>query len=204
MPRRLTIWTAALSATVAAGCGSSPPSRFYLLNATAVADNAAQARYAVIVGPVSIPAAVDQPQLVTQTSPNSVTRDEFNRWGAPLQDEIGRIVAADLATLLGTPRVTATPLPHFDAAYRVAIDVQRFESAPGKAATIEAVWVVYATAGEAVGRSGHTRAEDPVADGTMEALVAAHSRALAILSADIATAIRAVAATSQVRNPARR
>ena len=196
MPRRLvTIWIAPLLVTVAAGCGSSPPSRFYLLNATAVADTAAQARYAVIVGPISIPAAVDQPQLVTQTSPNSVTRDEFNRWGAPLQDEIGRVVAADLATLLGTPRVTATPLPHFDAAYRVAIDVQRFESAPGKSATVEAVWVVYATGGEAPGRSGHTLAEETVADGTMDAMVAAHSRALAVLSADIAAAIRTAART---------
>jgi uncharacterized lipoprotein YmbA len=187
------VWVIAVAVALLAGCGSSPPSRFYLLNATAAADNAAQARYAVIVGPVSIPAAVDQPQLVIQTSPNSVRPDEFNRWGAPLQDQIGRIVAADLATLLGTPRVTATPLPHFDAAYRVAIDVQRFESTPGKSATVEAVWVVYATTGEAAGRSGHTLAEEPVGDGTMDALVAAHSRALAVLSADIAAAIRATA-----------
>src|SRR5262249_32438929 len=152
--------------------------------------------YAVIVGPVSIPASVDQPQLVIQTSPNSVRPDEFNRWGSPLQDQIGRIVAADLATLLGTPRVTATPLPHFDAAYRVAIDVQRFESVPGKAATMEAVWVVYPTGGQStIGHSGHTLADEPVAGPGMDALVAAHSRALAVLSADIAAAIRADART---------
>jgi len=193
--RLVQAWTAAVGVALAAGCGSSPPSQFYLLNATATADNAAPARYAVVVGPVSIPAAVDQPQFAIQTSVNSVTRDEFHRWGAPLQDQIGRIVAADLATLLGTPRVTATPLPHFDAAYRVAIDVQRVESVPGKTATIEAVWVVYATAGEAAGRSGHTLAEEPVTDATMDALVAAHSRALAVLSADIAAAIRTAART---------
>jgi uncharacterized lipoprotein YmbA len=196
MPARLVrFWIAGMMVALAAGCGSSPPSKFYLLNATATADNAAQARYAVIVGPVSIPAAVDQPQLVVQTSPNSVRPDEFNRWGSPLQDQIGRIVAADLATQLGTPRVTATPLPHFDAAYRVAIDVQRFESVPAKSATIEAVWVVYATAGEARAQSGHTLAEESVTDGTFDSLVAAHSRALAVLSADISAAIRATART---------
>jgi hypothetical protein len=193
--RLLQIWAATAMVTAAMGCGSSPPSTFYLLNATATADNAAQARYAVIVGPVSIPASVDQPQLVIQTSPNRIRPDEFNRWGAPLQDQIGRIVAADLATLLGTPRVTATPLPHFDAAYRVAIDVQRFESTPGKSSIVEAVWVVYAVAGEARGQSGHTLAEEPVTGGTMDALVAAHSRALAVLSADIAAAIRAASRT---------
>jgi uncharacterized lipoprotein YmbA len=190
--RLVQVGTAVVGIALAAGCGSSPPSHFYLLNATAVADNAAQARYAVLVGPVSIPAAVDQPQLVLQTSANGVRPDEFNRWGAPLQDQIGHVVAADLAALLGTPRVTATPLPHFDAAYRVAIDVQRVESVPGKSATIEAVWVVYAVAGKAEsGRSGHTLAEEPIADGSMDALVAAHSRALAAVSADIAAAIRA-------------
>ena len=198
MPGRLVqVWIAALATALVAGCGSSPPSTFYLLNATATADNAAQARYAVIVGPVSIPAAVDQPQIVVQTSPNSVRPDEFNRWGSPLQDQIGRIVAADLAALLGTPRITATPLPHFDAAYRVAIDVQRFESVPGKSATVEAVWVVYATAGEAAGHSGHTLATEPVASASMDALVAAHSQALAVLSADIAAAIRATAARTR-------
>jgi len=182
----------AAAAALAAGCGSSPPSRFYLLNATATAAGTA-AQYAVVVGPVSIPAAVDQPELALQTAPNQVTRDEFNRWAAPLQDQIGRIVAADLATLLGTPRVTSVPLAHFDAAYRVAINVQRFESVPGQSATIEAVWVVYSSAGGAA-RSGHTLAHETVADGSFDALVAAHSRALATVSADIAAAIRASAA----------
>ena len=187
---------AAIAAALAAGCGSSPPSRFYLLNPTAASDAAAPARYAVIVGPVTIPATIDQPQIVLQLGPNQVHPDEFNRWGAPVQDQIGRIVAADLATLLGTPRITSTPLPHFDAAYRVALDIQRFESAPGKSAVIEAVWVVYAVAGEGTsGHSGHTLADEPVADGSMDALVAAHSRALATISADIAAAIRSVART---------
>jgi uncharacterized lipoprotein YmbA len=193
MPRRLVLaWAASIGAVLAAGCGSSPPSRFYQLNATATPDAAAAARYAVVVGPVTIPAAVDQPQIVVQVGPNQVRPDEFNRWGAPLQDQIGRIVAADLATLLGTPRVTSTPLPHFDAAYRVAIDVQRFESVPGEAATIEAVWVVYPAAGGA-GRSGHTVARETVTGDGVDALVAAHSRALAVVSADVAAAIRAAA-----------
>lgn len=195
MARRLARLLATVAAvSLAAGC-SSPPSRFYLLSATATAGAGAAARYAVVVGPVSIPGAVDQPQLMVQLGPNRVSRDEFSRWAAPLQDEIARVVAADLATLLGTPRVTSVPLPHFDAAYRVAIDVQRFESTPGQAATIEAVWVVYPSAGGAA-RSGHTLAHETVADDTIDALVAAHSRALGTLAADVAAAIRASAAAA--------
>jgi hypothetical protein len=196
MPRRLADLAATfLAAALVSGC-SSAPSHFYLLNATATADGGTAVRYAVAVGPVSIPASVDQPQIVLQAGPNRVVPDEFSRWAAPLQNEIGRVVAADLAALLGTPRVTSVPLARFDAAYRVAIDVQRFESTPGESAVVEAVWVVAPAAGGAV-RSGHTLAREPAGDGSVDALVAAHSRALAVLSADIAAAVRAAAAAAR-------
>ena len=46
--------------------------------------------------------------LVVRTGPNQMRVDDFNLWAAPLQDSIGRIVAQNLVTLLGTPRVTLT------------------------------------------------------------------------------------------------
>ncbi len=58
---------------------------------------------AVMIGAVSVPAAVDQPQFVVQVAPNRVEVDEFNRWAAPLNDSIARAVAGDLAVQLGTP-----------------------------------------------------------------------------------------------------
>ena len=78
----------------------------------------AGARAAVMVGPVSIPAAVDQPQFVVQVASNRVEIDEFNRWDAPLNDSIARAVAGDLTVLLGTPNVAAAPFANFDPAYR--------------------------------------------------------------------------------------
>ena len=45
---------------LAAGCGTSPPSRFYTLNPT-VAPAAATSTLVVAVGPVTIPAVVDRP-----------------------------------------------------------------------------------------------------------------------------------------------
>ena len=145
-----------------------------------------------MVGPVSVPASVDQPQFVVQVAPNRVDVDEFNRWAAPLNDSIARAVAGDLAELLGTPDVAAAPLANFDPAYRVTIDVQRFESMPGQAALVEAVWAVRKTAGGET-RSGRTVAREAVQGDGFDALAAAHSRALAKMSGDIATAIRAEA-----------
>jgi len=183
----------AVVAVAVTGCGKSGPSRFYTLDSPATADGAPPASYAVVVGPVSIPASVDQPQFVVQVAPNRVALDEFNRWAAPLGDNIARAVAGDLAVLLGTPRVATAPLANFDPTYRVTVDVQRFESTPGQAALIEAVWVVRRSAGGAT-RSGRTLAREAVHGDGFDALAAAHSRALATVSSDIAAAIRAEAA----------
>ena len=99
-------------AMVVAGCASAP-SRFYTLNSTATAEGGAESSYSVIVGPVSIPAEVDRPQFTVQVAPNRVAVDEFNRWAAPLNENIARAVAGDLSALLGTPRVTAMPMANF-------------------------------------------------------------------------------------------
>ncbi len=182
----------AVVAAAASGCGTTAPSRFYTLDATAAADGAAPVAAAIMVGPVSVPAAVDRPQFVVQAAPNRVEVDEFNRWAAPLNDSIAQAVAGDLVKLLGTPQVAAGPLANFAPAYRVPSDVQRFDSGPGPAALLAAGWTVRRTA-DAVTRTGRTVAREPVQGGGFDALAAAHSRALATMSADIAAAIRAEA-----------
>ena len=95
-----------------------------------------------MVGSVAVPAAVDESEFVVQVAPNRVEVDEFNRWAAPLSDSIARAVAGDLAVQLGTPEVTTAGLANFSPDYVVTIDVLRFESVRGQAATIEAVWTV--------------------------------------------------------------
>jgi uncharacterized protein len=180
------------SVAAAAGCSASAPARFYTLDSKATPDGAPAVPAAVIVGPISVPASVDQPEFVVQVAPNRVEVDEFNRWVAPLNDSIARAVAGDLAVLLGSPDVATAPLANFNPAYRVTIDVQRFESIRGDAALIEAVWNVRKTAGGET-RSGRTIAREAVQGEGFDVLAAAHSRALATMSADIAAAIRAEA-----------
>ncbi|MFA6292132.1 MAG: PqiC family protein [Victivallales bacterium] len=177
-----------LLAVFAAGCASAP-SKFYTLNPAAKGDGVSSANYAVVIGPVSIPAEVDRPQFTVQVAQNRVAIDEFNRWAEPLNSNIARVVAGDLSVLLGTPHVVAVPLANFDPAYRVTIDIQRFDSLPGKSVRIEAVWVVRKSAG-GVPVSGRTSVSDQVTEDGFDALAAAHSRALAKLSGDIAGAIR--------------
>jgi hypothetical protein len=183
----------ALVALAATGCGRSAISRFYTLDSTATPDAGPLASYGIVVGPVSVPASVDRPEFVVQVAPNRIEVDEFNRWAAPLDDSIARAVAGDLATVLGTPRVAMAPLANFDPTFRVTINVQRFDSIPGQGVLLEAVWVVRKAKGGDT-RSGRTVAREAVADKSFDALAAAHSRALATMSGDIAAAIRAEAA----------
>jgi uncharacterized protein len=192
MARRIAqLISIAFIAMAAAGC-STAPSRFYSLNSTSTADGTPATSAKVMVGPVTIPAAVDQPEFVVQVSANRVDVDEFNRWVAPLNDAISRAVAGDLVVLLGSPDVATSQLANFTPDYRVTIDVQQFQSIQGDSAIIQAVWTVRKTAdGET--RSGRSNVRETVQGQGFDALAAAHSQAIAKISADIAGAIRAEA-----------
>lgn len=130
-----------------AGC-ATPRSAFYTLSPEALAAPAS-AVFPVRVGPVSVPEVVDRPQIVVRTGPNRISIDEFNRWASPLRDDIARVVALDLASLLGNPMVTAYPHPDAgEPGYRVRIDVMAFESEPGK----RPCWMPHGRSG--TGRAG--------------------------------------------------
>jgi uncharacterized lipoprotein YmbA len=180
-----------VAAGVLGGCGSSPIARFYTLNPDATLTSAGNAvPLHVVVSPVTIPDLVDRPQIVARVAGNQVSLDEFDRWGEPLKGDIARVIAADLGTLLGSERVSVfesgsdTP-----PVWRVRVDVMRFDSMPGDAVTVEAQWTVWSPRKNApvMGRSlEHERVRGQGYD----ALVAAHDRALAAVSRDIASAIR--------------
>jgi uncharacterized protein len=183
-------------AGLAAGCASTPSTRFYTLS-VAAAPAATSSELSVVVGPVSVPAVVDRPQIVVSTGPNQVRLDEFNQWASPLQNSIARVVAENLVAMLGSPRVilsSQTLGAGID--YRAAIEVQRFESAPGEAAILDAVWTV-SRAKDGKSLTGRTTVQEVTSDKSYDALAAAHSRALARLSQDIADGVRTLESSGQ-------
>lgn len=178
------------------GCASTP-SRFYTLSATGGSAATSASEIAVAVGPVSIPAVVDRPQIVVTIGANQVRLEEFNRWALPLQNNIARVIAENLTAQLGTPRVTVFPeLTSTDAEYRAIIDVQRFDSITGEAATLEALWVVRRMKDGKAAR-GRTTVRQSVTEKDYAALAAAHSQAIAQLSQEIANAVRSLEHSGQ-------
>jgi len=194
MKRLTQILACCTLAVIISGCASSTPARFYTLSTASVAVVTPQAGYSISVGPVTVPAVVDRPQMVIRSGPNQVIINEFDRWAAPLKDDIGRVVAENLSAMLGTAQVTLFPQSSAgSASYRVAIDILHFDSDLGKAANLDAMWTVKSAKNETL-RRGRTTLAEATQDAEFDALVAAHSRAIGQLSAEIAKAIREIEA----------
>lgn len=191
MKKRLLLVPLALSAAILAGC-ASPRASFYRLAAdpSLTAMTASPPKQPVIVGPVTVPDLIDRPQFVTRTTNNEVAIDEYARWGEPIKSSIADAIAGDLTLLLGSDRVAVAPRAVADPqAWRVRVDIQQFESVPGEAVVIDAHWSIHRFGDDAV-LSGRSLVREPVSGTDYGALVAAHSRALASVSRDIATAIQ--------------
>ena len=163
-----------------AACGSPPKERYYMLSPAAAASPAGGASApSIAVGPVSLPEMIDQQQMVVQVAANQVAIYEFQRWASPLKSEVARVIAANLAQELGTARVwvyAQTTLANPD--YQVLVDIQRFDSVLGEAVTIDALWTVRRAAG-GTPKTGRSSVRETVSGAGFDALVAAHSRALA-------------------------
>ena len=73
---------------------------------------------------------------------------------------------------------------------QVVFNVQRFDSTPGDVVVMDVMWTVRRSVGRST-KVGHSLVREPITAPGVESSVAAHSRALVRVSADIAVAIRA-------------
>lgn len=192
---------AAAAATVAAAamlaaCSSSPPARFYTLDAAAAAGAAASVSanpaFLIQVPSVDVPEQVAKNQLVVQKNAAQVDVLEQERWAAPPADEIRRALSSALTRRLDTIDVANAAYPANVPVYRVSVNVQRFESWPGRHAALAAVWSVRALPSQAV-MTCRTDVVEPVPAG-YDALVAGHRQAIGALADQIAAGVRAMAA----------
>jgi hypothetical protein len=185
--------TIALAVSVLGGC-ASPKAAFYTLSPEARRDSTSSgAPVTVVIRPVSVPELIDRPQMVVRAGDNQVTIEEYARWADPLRSQIPRVVAADLGIVLDSTLVSVNPVGVDPAAaWRVQIDVQRFDATLGEAATVDVLWSV-TPPGNGSPLTGRTRASERCSGPGYDALVAAYSRALATVSGDIAEAIHPAA-----------
>jgi uncharacterized lipoprotein YmbA len=180
------------------GCGSSSPRvDFYTLNPLtgmqAEANTpAADQKLSIGVGPVEIPEILDRPQIVTRSGPNKLNVDEFHRWAGRLDESFAQVLAQNISLLLATDQVAVYPWQaDFKPRYRIALKISYFEGQWGKDVLLEAIWSVTSRQSQQTHRMRKSVINEPLSpEPDYEALVAAHSRAIAQLSREIAKEIQ--------------
>ena len=182
-------------AAALAGCSSTPPTHFHSLVApavtpgnVAVAVPASSVRFEVL--PVTVPVQVDVPQFVVRLGDGSIAVLEHERWVAPLPDEIRSAVALRVdQTLAGAPASNNAASP---VVWRVSLDVQRFDAALGRAASVQLSWSLR-PAGAATVLRCQASYEESVGSGA-NALAAGYRMVFDRLGDVIVQALKAVAA----------
>jgi len=147
--------------------------------------------YYIEVQNVTVPQQVARSQLVVTSGEGRIDLLEQERWSSPPASEIGQALSLAISGELGAIDVFRTQPPEKATVYRISTNVQRFESAPGKYALLDAVWSVR-LAGSTKVLTCRSTARQEVGPG-YDALVMGHRRAVAQLAADIAKAVRSQA-----------
>jgi uncharacterized lipoprotein YmbA len=178
-----------------AGCATSPPSRFYLLQSlsSSALESGAQAKdqgVAIGIGPINLPDYLDRPQIVTRNHGNELRLDEFNRWAEPMGQNLSRVLAENLGALLDTQHIALYPWPQATPIeYRIKVDVYRLDGSLGGRANLSARWTIYSGDLQKILMVRKSDIAESADAATYEALVSAESRAVAVLSREIATAL---------------
>jgi uncharacterized lipoprotein YmbA len=196
------------------GCGTSPPTRFYILNeiaptaaATATSNAATNASTSasttavtpsnvspttppVQLVPVAIAPELDRPELVTRSGPNRVHVADFERWAAPLADQIRRVLSDDLAARLAPGLIVSADEPAGSEPRRtLSVAIDEFYGDESCAVSLRAGWSL--SRPNAASLHGTEQLQIPGSAPCGEQLPAAMSRALAALADRLASVIAA-------------
>lgn len=139
------------------------------------------------VMPVQLPELLQRSQIVLLDGQDSHRLASTHRWGNTLEKDMQRVVIENLASILGNGTVVPYPSgEQVEAAYRISLDVQQCEGAPGGTLRFRATWMVTRPGTGRMILLRRVSLLESVGGGSIGDLVSAHSRVLATLSREIA------------------
>ena len=139
-------FTAALT-----GCGSSPPTHFYTIDAVPASAPAAYAGPSVRVDQLRIPAVLDRPEIVSEYAAGQLKVDDFNHWGAPLGQLLRSSLDADLAARMPAPTVIPAEGPKPVGTIGLSVDILAVGTG-SDGMTMDVVWTETRPAADASGK----------------------------------------------------
>ncbi len=181
------------------GCrGAAPAVTYYLLTPLEGIEEKVRHQTAlqdifIGIGPARIPEYLNRPQIVTRSGANKFSLSEFNRWGSYLDRDFIRVMAEDIAFLLSTNRMLVFPWgDQADPNYRIAFDIHQFDGQPGGSVFLNVTWTVKSKNGSETLYSKRSIIKQSVSGTGHDAIISAHSRALAELSREIVGILKTV------------
>ena len=187
---------------VVAGC-TSPDTAYYTLRAVP-GTPAGGGPPSVQIRRPSLAGYLDRPEIVRDSSNYRLRLNSGERWGEPLGDLFGRVLAENLAQRLpGSSVFTEAGAISADPAATVEIDVQRFDLDVGNTAVLLVQAAVQRGRSHDPGASHSIRLTLPVAGPDTQSLVAAEGQLLGQLADNLAKALRTVG-TPHDSKPAKR
>jgi uncharacterized lipoprotein YmbA len=179
------------------GCGTTAPSRFYTLSSMPpeptlgpVSQGGRDVRLpTLLVGTIEMPQTLDRPQFVRRSGSNTVELAELDRWSEPLDGMIRRSLADDLTARLPKLRVLTSVLPAVPIDHTLMLEIDRFEADAAGVVKLNAQWFVLSDGVAAPRVSRRSTIEERAGANDTEEIVVAMSKALAVLSNEMAGAI---------------
>ena len=146
---------------------------------------------AVKVGRPGVAGYLDRSEIVRDSSNSRLNLQSGERWGEPLGDMLGRVLALDLSQRLpGTSVFTEAGTITVDPSASVELDVQRFDLEAGGPLVLLAQIAVEQGRSHDPASTRSIRITVPPADSSTPALVAAMSTALGQLADQVAELLR--------------
>lgn len=120
--------------------GSTPPSKFYLLEPIAATDVSVSGKPTLALAPVRIPHYLERAQIVSASGKNTYQLDELHRWAESLDDNITRVMLQDLSVLMPADVVLTNSQRARQANLTLSVTVLEFHIDPEGQARLNAQW----------------------------------------------------------------
>ena len=171
--------------------GESPPITYYTLTPTSFSDGTRPADNRIIaVQTARLPEYLNQKGIVTRTQDNELDVAANSQWAGALDDNVTKVIVADLSKLFGTTRIVAYPVSAALPVDRVVqVDISRFEAESDGNVQLSAQWIIFGDGGRSYVQVNGGSYTASTGNGDYRSIAAAMSQALGDLSRDIATSL---------------
>lgn len=194
--------TCSIACLLLAGCGTTQPSRFYML--TSIPEAAVESpssedetKLHIGVGPITVPKYLDRYPIVKRSAGTEVIISDMHRWAEPLADNFTRVVGSNLNQLVSTADISIHPWQNTNEIdYQVIVDVLRFDADTSNNVILNAQWAINGKSGQHTLYKQKTLISEQASSADYASLVSTQSKVTEKLSQKIAEKLNEIIAQS--------